>query len=82
MFADLFRIAFVDGVFDFSCHEGIRVPLEGAQAGARAEIDTLAAILGADVIGRVFQFAAASSLIFRKWGGSGRLGQTSLILVL
>lgn len=71
MIADLFRIAFVDRMFDFACHEGIRVPLEGAKAGARAEIDTLAPIYGAGVISRVFQFAAASSLIFRKWGGSG-----------
>lgn len=65
MIADLFRIAFVDGVFDFPSHEGIRPPLKGAQAGAGAEIDTLTAIRGAGVVSRIFQLTAASGLIFR-----------------
>ena len=59
----------MDRVFDFARHERIRVPLKGAQAGARAEIDPLAAIHGARIVGRVIQFASAGSFIFRKGGG-------------
>lgn len=71
MIADLFRIAFVDGVFDFSSHKGIGIPLEGAQAGAGAEIDRLAAIHGAGVVSRGFQSATTSCFIFRMWAVSG-----------
>ena len=67
---DLFRIAFVDGVLDFSRHKRIGIPFKGAQAGAGAEIDPLAAIQGAGINGRVFQFASAGGFMFRRWGGS------------
>ena len=70
MVVDLFRIVFVDGVFDFSSHKGIGISLEGAQAGPCAEIDPLTAIDGAGIVRRVFEFAAASGFMFRKRGSS------------
>lgn len=60
---DLFRIAFVDGVFDFSGHKGIGIPLEGAQAGLLAKVNPFPAVERAWVIGWVFQLAAASGFI-------------------
>ena len=65
MIVDLFSIIFVNGVYDFSRHKGFGVPLEDAQAGARAKVNPLAAVRGAGIIGRIFEFAAASGFILR-----------------
>jgi len=51
-------------VFDLAGHERIRILLEDAQAGARAEINSLAAIHGTRVFGGVVQFTSAGSFIF------------------
>ena len=59
---DLFRIAFVDGVLDLSRHKRMGIPLKDAQAGTGAEIDPLATIHGAGIVGWVFQFAFAGGL--------------------
>lgn len=64
------RITLVDGVFDIPSHKGIGILLEGTQAGPCAEIDPLAAIYGAGIVGRVFQFAPAGGFMFRKGGSS------------
>ena len=52
-------------------HKTVGVGLERAQAGAGAEVDALAAIQGAGVAVRVFDFAAAGCeeflILFRQW---------------
>ena len=63
MIVDLFRIVFVDGVFDFSSHKGIGIQLEGAQAGPCAKVNLLTVVHSAGIIGRIFEFAAASGFI-------------------
>ena len=65
MIVDLFRIVFVDGVFDFSSHKRIGIQLEGAQAGPRAEVNLLTAINCARIVRWVFQHATTSS--FMLW---------------
>ena len=57
-------------MFHFPGHEWIRVLLEDAQAGARAEVNSLAAIDGAGVFGGVVQFTSAGSFIFGQWDRS------------
>jgi len=51
-------------MFHFACHERIKILLEDAQTGARAEIDPLAAIDGAGIIRGACEFASAGSFIF------------------
>lgn len=68
-------------MFHFARHERIGVLLEDAQAGAGAEIDSLAAIHGAGIICRVFEFASAGSFIF-GWLSGCSLSQVSMILVV
>lgn len=63
MIVDLFRIGLVDGMFDFSSHKGIGIPLEGAQAGPCAEVNLLTAIHRARIVRWVFQLAAARGFI-------------------
>jgi hypothetical protein len=74
------RIALPDGVFDFARHERIRALREDAQAGLSAKVNPLAAIDGVGIIRGVFEFAAASSFIFRKWSDCS-LVQISAILM-
>ena len=67
-------------VFNLARHERIRALLEDAQAGLFAKVDPLAAIDGVGIIRGVFEFAAASSFIFRKWSDCS-LVQISAILM-
>jgi len=51
-------------MFHFASHERIRILLENAQTGLRAEIDSLASVDGAGVIRRVVELASAGGFTF------------------
>ncbi len=58
-------------MFNFTCHERIRILLKDSQAGTGAEIDALAAVISAGVICWVFEFASTGGFIFRQWSWGG-----------
>ena len=68
-------------MLNLASHERIRVLLEDAQAGLRAEVNPLAAIHGAGIMHWIFQFTAAGGFIFR-WLSGRSLGQISVILMI
>jgi hypothetical protein len=57
-------LIFLNGMFHFPSHERIRILLEDAQTGTGAEIDSLAAIHGAGIIYRIYEFAFAGSFVY------------------
>lgn len=77
----ILTLIFFDGMFHFARHEKIRILLEDTQAGVRAEIDSLAAIDGAGIFGRFFEFASAGRFVFGQWGG-GSISQISVFLMM
>ncbi len=74
-------VLFVNWMLDLSRHERIRVLLEDTQTGTRAKVYPLAAINGAGIILRVFEFAAACSFEFKRWADGGS-SQISIILFI
>ena len=57
-------LIFFERMLHFAGHEWIRVLLKDAQAGASTEINALAMIHGAGIIGRVSENTSAGSFIF------------------
>jgi len=51
-------------MFNLTSREKIRILLEDAQAGTAAEVDSLAALLGAGVICGVFEGASSRAFPF------------------
>src|SRR5512135_1993399 len=48
-----------EGVLDFTGHEGVRVPLEKAQAGQGAEVIALSAVYRTGMIARILEGTSA-----------------------
>ncbi len=66
--AIVLTLIFPGGMFHFTSHECIWGLLKDTQTGAGAEINSFAAIDGAGIIFRVFEFASAGRFIFRCLG--------------
>jgi len=55
------KLLFIQRMFHLACHECFRVLLEGAQAGAGAEIDPIPSINGAGIPCGIVQVTTAGS---------------------
>ena len=58
------KLIFFERMFHFTRDKRIGVLFKDTQAGAGAEVDLLAAIVGARIIHWVFQFTSAGSFVF------------------
>ena len=58
---------FFEWMFHFACHKRVRIFFKDTMAGAGAEVESLAAIDGAWLIGRVIEFAPTGSFVFGHW---------------
>ena len=72
-------LIFFKGMLHLACHERIGILLENAQTGTSAKKDSFAAIHGAGIFRRVFEFTSAGGFVFRQWGGD-RLSHISIFL--